>query len=95
MQRCSWCGTTQTPVWRWHGEAKIELTCNACALRKRRQDLKQHKKPDLSSAKEVALAEPVGGNDKQAILDTALYLDTVDIAAPILQRSIGADRHEK
>lgn len=35
-KKCTSCGTTSTPVWRWGGEAKEYLLCNACSLRIRR-----------------------------------------------------------
>lgn len=36
LQKCTSCGTTSTPVWRWGGESKEVLLCNACSLRIRR-----------------------------------------------------------
>lgn len=45
-KKCKCCGTTNTPVWRWGGDAKETLLCNACSLRIRRSNARPQRSKD-------------------------------------------------
>jgi len=56
-KKCTSCGTSSTPVWRWGGEAKDTLLCNACSLRIRRSAIKpggRAKSPSERPSKKAA-----------------------------------------
>lgn len=94
-KRCSSCSTSSTPVWRWGGEAKDRLLCNACSLRIRRSVVKpggRAKSPGERALKKAAHSSAATTTASDSAAPSAEDRDTLSGDLPHEDESLFRER---